>query len=283
MGALDGKVAVVAGASRGLGKGIAIELAAAGAVVYAAGRSLDRPIGANALSSLADTVADAAALGGVVVPVRCDALDEADVAALFDRVAKDHGRLDVLVKTVFNSNDFRASIGQKFWEMPMSSWHDIVDLGTRTAYTASVFAAPLLLAAGAGGAIVNVSGRGAEIYRYNVAYGVGKAALDKMTRDMAVDFRDVGVAVVSLWPNVTRTEQIAAAATGDAVDPWAELGGIDALESPRYSGRAVVAMVSDRDLMRRTGGRFWSAQLGAEYGLVDEFGRSHVAPTLPTS
>jgi NAD(P)-dependent dehydrogenase (short-subunit alcohol dehydrogenase family) len=130
-----------------------------------------------------------------------------------------------------------------------------------------------------------VSARGAKIYKYNVAYGAGKAALDKMTRDMADDLREQNVTVVSIWPNVTRTESLAAssaqAITNTGTDPWADLGGTDNLESPRYSGRAVVALATDADMMKRTGGTYWSAELGTDYGVEDEFGKTHIAPTLP--
>jgi dehydrogenase/reductase SDR family member 1 len=274
MGALDGKVAVVGGASRGIGKGIALELGAAGAHVVLGGRTLGR--GGAQGGSLEETAEEIAELGGSATPVRCDFLIEDEVAALFAGVERDYGRLDVLVNSAFNAQQFGPSIGQPFWELPPSIWHDVVDVGTTTAYLAGVFAAPLLLASG-GGLIANVSGRGAERYRYNVAYGVGKAALDKMTRDMAHELADHGVAVVSLWPNVTRTENInaGAAASPDAVSPF---GDLELLETPRYSGRAVVALAADPELMTRSGGRFWVAELAADYGLVDEHGRAHELP-----
>jgi len=275
MGALDGRVAVVVGASRGIGKGIALELGAAGAHVVVAGRTLSR--GGAQGGSLEETATEIETMGGSATPLRCDFLEEDDVAALFAAVDHEHGRLDVLVNSAFNSQQFGASIGQRFWELPVGLWHDVVDVGTRTVYTASVFATPLLLATG-GGLIANVSGRGAERYRYNVAYGVGKAALDKMTRDMAHELVDLNVAVVSLWPNVTRTENIdaGAAATPGAVSPF---GDLDLLETPRYSGRAVVALATDDQVMTRTGGRFWVAELAADYGFVDENGRDHPLPT----
>jgi NAD(P)-dependent dehydrogenase (short-subunit alcohol dehydrogenase family) len=177
---------------------------------------------------------------------------------------------------VFNTPDFGPLIGTPFWELPIDIWRDVVDLGSRSAYVASVYAAPLLIAARRG-LIANVSGRGAERHRYNVAYGVGKAALDKMTRDMAVELRDHDVAVVSLWPNVTRTESLDAAAAA-AAERVAAFGDLDLLETPRYSGRSVVALASDPDVMKRTGQRFWVAELGTDYGFTDENGRTHSLP-----
>jgi dehydrogenase/reductase SDR family protein 1 len=275
VGALQGAVAVVAGASRGIGKGIALELGAAGAHVVVSGRTLEARPGAKP-GSLAETAAEIVAAGGSATPVRCDFTDDEEVAALFAAVNDEHGSLDVLVNSVFNAREFSDSIGRRFWELPVATWREVVDVGTRSAYVAAVHAAPLLLGAHRG-LIVNVSGRAAERYRYNVPYGVGKAALDKMTRDMAEDLRDESVAVVSIWPNVTRTENVdASAAAGSAAAE--AFGDLDLLETPRYSGRAVVALATDDGVMDRTGGRFWVAELGLDYGLTDEHGRSHPIP-----
>ncbi|HUZ10810.1 MAG TPA: SDR family NAD(P)-dependent oxidoreductase [Acidimicrobiales bacterium] len=272
---MDGKVAVVAGATRGIGKGIALELGAAGAHVVASGRTLDRSDDGQS-GSLAETVAAITDAGGSATPYRCDFLDDDNVAGLFATVGAEHGRLDVLVNSVFNAYQFRESIGSRFWELPVDVWREVVDVGTRTAYSAATFAAPLLISSG-GGLIANVSGRGAERYRYNVAYGVGKAALDKMTRDMAEELADLQVAVVSLWPNVTRTENVDASSAASS-EAAAAFGDLDLLETPRYSGRAVVALASDPQVMARTGHRYWVAELAAEYGFTDEHGRKHPLP-----
>ncbi|HEX4244403.1 MAG TPA: SDR family NAD(P)-dependent oxidoreductase [Acidimicrobiales bacterium] len=275
MGSLDGTTAVVAGASRGIGKGIAVELGAAGAHVVVTGRTLGARVD-GLPGSLEETAAEITSAGGSATPVRCDFTDDADVAALFAAVHDEHGSLDILVNSVFNAQEFGGSIGRRFWELPVDLWREVVDVGTRSAYVAAVHAAPLLLVSERG-LIVNVSGRGAERYRYNVAYGVGKAALDKMTRDMAEELRDDAVAVVSIWPNVTRTENVdASSAAGNAAAQ--AFGDLDLLETPRYSGRAVVALAADEGVMDRTGGRFWVAELGLHYGLSDEHGRSHPVP-----
>jgi dehydrogenase/reductase SDR family protein 1 len=273
--ALKGKVAVVTGASRGIGKGIAVELGAAGATVYLTGRTV-RPAGGSP-GSLAETAAEIEAAGGVSVAVGCDHASDSDVAALFDQIGDEQGRVDLLVNCVFNSFAFRSTIGRPFWDLPISAWHDVVDLGTRSAYVASAHSAPLMFG-GDGGLIVNISARGAERYRYNVVYGVGKAALDRMTADMALDLRDRAVAVVSLWPSTIRTEHMDAMFA--AQDPWAlaNFPDPDLLETPRFVGRAVAALASDPNVMARTGGRYWAAEIAADYGLVDEFGRTHPVP-----
>ncbi len=268
MGALDGKVAVVAGASRGIGRGIAVEAALAGATVYVTARTVTP--GATAPVTTVDEITG---LGGAATAIQCDYTDDAAVAAVFEKVAAEQARIDLLVNSVFDASQFGATIGSTFWELPLKIWHDVVDVGTRSAYVASFYAAPLLLAAGSG-LIVNVSARGASRYRYNVAYGAGKAALDKMTADMAQDLRDHDVAVVSIWPNVTRTENLQAG----AATAVAAYGDLDLLETPRYSGRAVVALAADPAVMDRSGKKFWVAELAADYGFTDVNGRDHPIP-----
>jgi dehydrogenase/reductase SDR family member 1 len=273
---LEGRVAAVIGASRGIGRGVALELGAAGAIVAAAGRTLDPAAGP--VGCLRDTVASLAALGSKALAVRCDATDHAQLADLVARVRAETGRLDILVNAAFDTPGFRSSIGVPFWELPGTVWDEVVDLGTRSAYSACVAAVPLLLEDG-GGLIVNISGRGAEAYRYNVAYGVGKAALDRMTRDMAHELRDRKVAVVSVWPGTTRTEHIdAMLARGDA---WAQahVGDVESMETPRYLGRCVVALACDGEVMAGSGRRFWTAELARDYEVTDEYGRRHPVPS----
>ena len=275
MSALAGKVAAVIGASRGIGKGVAFELSLAGVLVFAAGRTIDPEPGRA--GSLTETVGLIKAAGGRAVVVGCDATDDDQVHRLFERVRAEAGRLDVLVNAAFDTPGFRSSIDVPFWKLPLTIWGDVVDLGTRSVYVASVHATPLMIETG-GGLIVNVSGRGAEAYRYNVAYGVGKAALDRMTRDMAHELRERGVAVVSVWPGTTRTEHIDAMLASQ--DAWAQanVGNVDNMETPRYLGRCVVRLATDDDVMARSGRRFWTAELASDYGVTDEHGRHHPVP-----
>jgi len=243
--------------------------------VYAVGRTLDAA--PDRSGSLAETVDAIRRVGRRAMAVRCDATDDDQIASLFGQVRTEAGRLDILVNAAFDTPGFRSSIDVPFWDLPPAIWGDVVNLGTRSAYVACMHATPLLLDTGPG-LIVNISGRGAESYRYNVAYGVGKAALDRMTRDMAHELRERGVAVVSIWPGTTRTEHIdAMLARGDT---WAQahLGDIDGMETPRYLGRCIAALAADRDVMARSGRRFWTAELASDYGVTDERGRRHPVP-----
>lgn len=274
---LEGRVAVVIGASRGIGRGVALEFGAAGATVVVAGRTVDPTPGP--VGCLSETAAAITALGGKALAVRCDATDDVQLAELFGHVRAETGALDILVNAAFDTPGFRSTIDVPFWELPVAIWDKVVDLGTRSVYSACVAALPLLLEE-SGGLIVNISGRGAETYRYNVAYGVGKAALDRMTRDMAHELHDRNVAVVSVWPGTTRTEHIDSMLAGR--DAWAEnnLGDVDSMETPRYLGRCLVALACDDEVMTRSGSRFWTAKLARDYRVTDEFGRSHPIPSL---
>ena len=269
-------IAVVTGASRGIGKGIALELGAMGATVYVTGRTVEAgPIP----GTIGDTAAQITELGGRGIAIACDHHDDEQVRAVFDRIATDHGRLDICVNNVYSAPDLVPWLGKRFWELPIAAWDQVIDIGTRSHYVSSVFAAPLLLANGSG-LIVNVSSSGAVSYGHNVVYGVGKAAVDKMTADMAVELEGTGVSVVSLWPGLVRTELLDLGATVDGDDVYIELPGegrfdLTGAESPRFLGRAVVALFGAEDLAGRSGRAFSSAALARELGFTDLDGTVH--------
>jgi len=268
---LEGRVAVVTGASRGIGKGIALELGAAGAIVYLTGRTVDPgPIP----GTVGATVSEIEALGGTALGVACDHHDDTQVEALFTRVEREQGRLDLLVNNVYSAIDLAPWLGQPFWELPVAAWDQVIDIGVRSHYVASVFATPMLLAAGHG-LIVNISSSGSTQYAHNVVYGVGKAALDKMTADMAHELQPHGVAVVSLWPGLVRTEivELGARRTDDGRSvldlPGEGTFDLADAESPRFVGRGVVALATDDLVMQRTGTTPTVAALAEAYGFTD--------------
>jgi dehydrogenase/reductase SDR family member 1 len=271
-GPLDGRVAVVTGASRGIGKGCALELGAAGATVYVTARSVsedDHPL-PGTIGATADEIT---AAGGTGVAVALDHRDDDAVEALFRRVLVEHGRLDVLVNNAFIVTNELTS-GKPFWEVPISNWDDMIDIGTRSAYVASVFAARPMVDAGAG-LIVNVSSSGAEEYAWQVAYGVGKCALDRITVDTAHELAPHGVSVVSVWPGFVRTERID---LGVAAGLLPESLDLSSSESPRFVGRAVVALAADPAVARWTGRAVPARDLADEYGFTDVDGRLPAGP-----
>jgi NAD(P)-dependent dehydrogenase (short-subunit alcohol dehydrogenase family) len=271
---MQGKVAVVTGASRGIGKGSAVELGALGATVYVTGRSVSAGVLPGTVSETAEQVT---AAGGTGIAVACDHHDDAQVEAVFARVRDEQGRLDVLVNNVYNSPDLAQWLGRTFWDLPIEAWDEVIDIGTRSHYVASVFAARMMVPAGAG-VIVNVSSSGAIAYAHNVPYGVGKAALDRMTADMAHELRPHGVAVASLWPGLVKTELVMYGAQqhddGRQTLTLAGEGEFDLAnaQSPTFVGRGVAALATAPDILARSGRAFPVADLARDFGFTEDDG-----------
>jgi dehydrogenase/reductase SDR family protein 1 len=269
MTTLSGRVAIVTGASRGIGKGCAIELGALGATVYVTGRS--EHSGAHPLGgTVAESAAAVTTAGGRGIAVACDHRDDAQVQRLFERVNAEQGRLDVLVNNAFLIPKELTS-GKPFWETPLSNWDDMLDVGTRSAYVASRFAAQQMAPARRG-LIANISSSGAREYAWHVAYGVGKCALDRLTSDCAHELRPHDVAVVSLWPGLVLTERLQGARSAL---PQLDFSGA---ESQRFTGRAVAALASDAAAMRWSGRALSSRELADVYGFTDVDGRLPKGP-----
>ncbi len=259
---LKDHVAIVTGASRGIGKGIALELGAAGATVYVTGRTVERGAAPwpGTIHETADTVTG---LGGRGIAVPCDHRDDDAAAALFQRVQAEQGRLDLLVNNVYWVPGTNTPRGIPFWELPVESWDQPQQVGLRSHYVASRLAAPLMVARGRG-LIVNISSAGGAGYRFNVAYGVLKAAVERLAADVAHELRPYGVAAVALRPGNVRTERVLA-------NPWGDdrPGPGDGRESPRFVGRAVVALATDPRILEATGRVFSTAELARAYGFGD--------------
>ncbi|MGW4532716.1 SDR family NAD(P)-dependent oxidoreductase [Nocardia sp. NPDC004340] len=270
---LAGKVAVVTGASRGIGKGIALELGAAGATVYVTGRTVTA---GHLPGTVSATAAEIDALGGHGVAVVCDHRDDAAVEKLFAQIRDEQGRLDVLVNNVYNSPASARWIGRKFWEVPPKAWDEGFDIGVRSHYVASVFAAPLLIESQ--GLIVSVSSPGAVRHMHNAVYGVGKTAVDRLTADMAHDLEGTGTTAVSIWPGIVNTEllqMVPADAQGRRLVtlPGEGTFDLDQAETPHFAGRAVTALAADPDRLARTGKAWKVADLAEAYGFTDIDGR----------
>lgn len=258
------RVALVTGASRGVGKGIALALGDAGMTVVVTGRTVSPETHALG-GSIGQTATEVTRRGGVGIPIECDHADDSSVAALFEELGARFGGLDVLVNNAYAVPD--GLVGpEPFWKKPL----DIVSqfgVGLRSTYVATWHAAPLLVAAGARAPlVVNTSGFGSVCYLHGPAYGAVKAGTDKLAHDMAVDFRPFGVTVVSIWMGLVRTERTtrSMAATPEQFDYSGSLS-----ESPEFTGRVIAALDRSLDKLQRSGQILVGAELGAELGVLD--------------
>jgi NAD(P)-dependent dehydrogenase (short-subunit alcohol dehydrogenase family) len=257
-GVLHGQVALVTGGSRGVGKGIAQELSALGSTVYVTGRTIAQQD-----------------FGDECISVVCDHTDDHQVEAVFDRITAEHGHLDVLVNNVWGGYERMVENGEftwllPFWRQPLWRWDAMFSAGVRAHYVAARFAARGMVERRRG-LIVNISFWAAQKHIGNVAYGVAKAATDKMTADMAHELREHNVAVVSVYPGLVRTEKVMEAAA------YLDLSNS---ESPRFIGRAVAALAADERLMEKTGTIVVAAACAKEYGFSDTDGKQPAPLTL---
>ncbi len=258
---LAGKVAVVTGASRGVGAGIATLLGERGATVYVTGRTTASKPGTipGTISEVAESITTA---GGVGIAVVSDHADDAQIKALFERVKAEQGHIDILVNnaTAVGPDPFAPP---PFWNKSLTISEQFT-VGLRSAFVASYYAAPLLIAAD-GALVVNVSYYGAVSYHLDPAYGATKAGLDKLTFDMAQDFKPYNVAVVSIWPGPTATERsnsvIAKIPGGDKI--------LASQETSKFSGLAIASLYSDPQLMSKSGSVVIAAEAALEYGFKD--------------
>jgi len=256
---LDGKVAVVTGATRGIGRGVARELSHGGARVFATGRSIESREPVDERTTM----------------IRCDHRHDDQVEAAFTRILETTGTIDILVNNVWGGYEGMVengafTWGKPFWEQPLWRWDAMFAGGVRAHYRACQLAAPAMIAQRRG-LIVNISTWAAQKHIANVAYGVSKAATDKMTADMAIELKPHGVAVVSLYPGLVRTEKVMEAAQ------WLDLSNS---ESPEFIGRAVAALATDPDALRHTGKVLIAAALAGDYGFTDVDGRTPRALTI---
>lgn len=277
--AVAGKVVLVTGASRGIGRGIALALVKEGAKVVITGRHKSggtaRPDGLiGGLDATAAELNKAAKSGGSCSAVVCDHANDAAVEQVINDIFAREGRLDILVNNAFSGVDSSGGdLRGNFWERPLSHWDAFHIVGLRSHYTASVLAARCWVKAKMRGAlIVNISSAAGAGYVFDVAYGVGKMGVDRLTADSAHELKEHGVAVVSLWPGAVETEVVKEhLAKGTAANPEV----FTDLESPEMSGRAVVALASDPNVMRWTGKVALVPELADEYGFTDVDGRIH--------
>ena len=274
---MGGRIAVVTGASRGVGKGIALGLGAAGATVYVTGRTTAPRRGARP-GTIDEASEDVTLLGGRGIAVRCDHGDDEDVAALFERLQAEQGRLDILVNNATSFPDPFPPQGV-LWELPVELLDASFRVGLRSHYVADLHAAPILIRQG-GGLIVHVSSRGAVDYLFNAAYGIGKAGVDKLAADLAHELRPHGVACVSLWPPLTNRDHDVVAELGLRPARHPAAAGLPGAFSPLLTGRAVAALAADPEIMSKSGIALTVASLADEYGFADIDGATPPHPAV---
>lgn len=259
MGDLQGKVAVVTGGSRGIGKGIALALGEQGATVYVTGRTTGD--GERTIDTTARLVTEA---GGEGRAIQCDHFDDEQIAKVFAQVGEEAGRIDILVNNVYKIPSPPAW-GGGFWDHPIQVWDDQVGIGLRAHYVASWHAAKWIFEAGPGAVILNVSSPGGQSYHFSSSYGAGKAGLDRLTADMAIELEPKGVAAIVLYPGSVSTEFIQDAAKAQDID-------LSQSQSPQFVGRCAVAMIAAGDLMPRSGTIQWVEDLAEEFDVFEADG-----------
>jgi NAD(P)-dependent dehydrogenase (short-subunit alcohol dehydrogenase family) len=271
---LAGTVAVVTGASRGVGKGIALALAAEGATVYVSGRTVT-PGSYPLPGTVGETAAEVDRRGGKGIAVQVDHAQDEQVAALFDRVGKEQGRLDILVNNAFSLPE-DLTTPQPFWEKPLSNW-EMVNVGARSNFVAAWHAAKIMVPQKSG-LIVATSGYVGVTYTYGVVFGTCKSAVDRMARDMAVELKAHNVASISMWLGLTFTERAERNLKRDPAMTSQTVTDPKVGSSVEFPGRVIAALAKDSQIMKRTGGTYIAAELAQQYGVTDIDGR--VPPSL---
>jgi NAD(P)-dependent dehydrogenase (short-subunit alcohol dehydrogenase family) len=277
-GNLKSKVALVTGASRGIGKGIAIALGEAGALVYITGRSVQVNDSTDSISgSLLETKSEVEKAGGTCVAVPVDHRDDEQIKSLFEQIDREqNGQLDLLVNNAYGGvRSLIDAKGKPFWESDLSLWDACNQVGLRSHYVSSHWAAKMMTQRKQG-LIVTISSWGGLAPIFGVAYGTGKSACDRFAADMGVELKPFNVASISLWPGIVGTEQFHQLAD-DNLEVKESNMGVAAIadkfnwETPLFVGRVIADLCNDPDLMLRTGKVHIGAELAANYGIVDEY------------
>ncbi len=272
MAPLAGKVAVVTGSSRGIGRGIALVLAEQGATVYVTGRTVT-PGSYYLPGTVGETAAECTARGkdsgGKGIAVACDHANDGAVAALFDQVRREQGKLDILVNNAFQLSDDLIE-PKKFWEKPLTNL-EMLQVGPRSHFVAAWHAAQLMVP-GKSGLIVAINGFAGGIYTFGVVFGTAKSAVDRMARDMAVELKEHNIASISLWQGLTLTEKAHYNLANAKENMTASITNMTG-SSVEHPGRVIAAMAVDPAIMKRSGATLITTEVAMEYGITDVDGR----------
>lgn len=276
---LQGKIALVTGATRGIGKGIAIGLGESGATVYITGRTLE-PTNDSLGGSLQETQTAVIEAGGVCIPIQVNHSDDQQICRLFERIEREqNGQLDILVNNVYAGvQSIREAYGKTFWELEPSFWDAANNVGLRGHYVASIYAARMMTKRKQG-IIFTISSWGGMSYIFNVPYGVGKSACDRLAADMAKELKQYNVTSLAIYPGIVGTEQI----TNFAKEQSSENGNSSLFadgynwETPLFTGRAIARLATDANIIKYTGKIQIVAEVAKKYGIVDQNGNRPVS------
>jgi NAD(P)-dependent dehydrogenase (short-subunit alcohol dehydrogenase family) len=275
MADLQGKIALVTGATRGVGKGIAIGLGEAGATVYITGRSLEQSKTLKEVSgTLQETQLAVEEVGGLCIPVQVDHSEDEQVRLLFKRIQDEQqGQLDLLVNNVFSGvQAIRDAYGKPFWQSEPTLWDEVNNVGLRSHYITSVFAARMM-STQKQGIIFTISSWGSMTYIFGAAYGVGKAACDRLAAELAVELKPDNIASISIWPGIVGTEHLTNFAKQmDESEAKTTFGDGYNWETTLLTGRAIAALASEPNIMKYTGKVQIVAEVAEKYNLVDRNG-----------
>ena len=274
MRTLEGQVALVAGATRGAGRGIAVELGAAGAVVYCTGRSVrGRPATGDRPETLEETAEKVTEQGGVGIWVQVDHTVPEQVHTLVERIKSERGRLDLLVNDVWGGDPL-TEWGKPFWEHSLDNGLRMQEQAVWSHVITSHYAAPLMVERRRG-LIIEITDGDTLDYRGSLFYDLAKTSAIRLARAMAEDLRPYGVTALALTPGFLRSEAMLVH-FGVTEANWREGARKDphfiASETPAYIGRAAAALASDPNVFRKTGGAYSTWGLMKEYGFTDADG-----------
>lgn len=258
---MQGKIAVVTGASRGAGRGVAFELGSAGATVYVTGRSVKGATTDNRPETIEETAAGVTLRGGKGIAIRCDHTSDNDVRNLFDQIEREHGRIDILVNSVFGGSEssLPSGEGRLFWQRPLEHWDAMMVAGPQAYLLTTRYAVPLMIPHRKG-LIVNITFFIKDKISGNLYYDLAMNAINRITQGMAQELKDFNVSTVAVCPGWMRTERV----TDSGFGP--EDG---TTETTVYVGRAVVALASDTTVSKLSGDAITVAELARKYGFTD--------------
>ena len=267
---LQGKVALVTGASRGAGRGIAFELGKAGAIVYVTGRSSSKKSTNNWPGTINDTASLINEAGGTGIPIRCDHTIESEVKSLIQQIDKEQGKIDIIVNNVWGGNEL--AIEQKpFWELSTKHWNTMFTSGVQAQLITNHYAIPLLRKHKTG-IIIHTTFWDENKYIGHFYYDLAKNAINRMTFNLAMELKKDGIAVIAVSPGWMRTELVLKEFATDE-NHWHKIDELKQTETPHYIGRAVTSLATDKMVMKKSGSVQKVGELAKEYKFTDIDGR----------